>query len=186
MNTQPKINLLNNILLSALGFGLGGLYWGWEIYKYDVLKVEISPSLFAHLFAGLIMGILGGIFLSLIYKKDFKIALKVILLGTIGIILGFLVGIVGDYYIGWGPLLPIGLIPGPYPDMTWESLTSVGSSLILGNKFWTFAIVGFIIGIFYALALKKKVLKTAILGMIGFALGSIIAPIIGNLFASLT
>jgi hypothetical protein len=159
-------NLLKHILIPGIGFGIGGMIWGISIYQSD-----LGISIFGYLSESLILGILGGIFIALNTKKT----LRVILLGSIGFLISFIIGAILTYPIG---ILSIGIIKMIFWRITspegWDSI------LMIQSFFLVFALIGSIIGAFYAFALKIKVLSLAKYGAIGFALGSLIGPIIGN------
>ena len=159
-------NLLKHILIPGIGFGIGGIIWGFGIYKSD-----LGISIFGYLLESLILGILSGIFISLNTKKT----LRVILLGSIGFLICFIVGTILTYPIG---ILSIGIIKMIF----WRTTSPEGwdSILVIQSFFLIFAFIGFIVGAFYSLALKIKILSLAKYGAIGFALGSLIGPIIGN------
>ena len=63
----------------------------------------------------------------------------------------------------------------------WEAISVLKPSLMIGDFFFSFVIVGAIGGFFYVLALKKKIRSFTLSGAIGFGIGSLIGPIIGNL-----
>ena len=181
-------NLLKHILISGVGFGIGGMVWGIEIIK-SIHQGKENP-IFGYLISGVLLGLFGGLFLSIFLKKR-KQMIKIISLGIIGVLLGFFIGLVVSYPLGlyFGRMFGVFLFSfSTSPDMLWESITGL-NGLLIGDFIFVFAFIGAIIGIFYALALKIKVLSLAKYGAIGFALGSLIGPIIGNgilnLFGSL-
>ena len=155
-------NLLKHILIPGVGFGVGGMIWGAEIIESMNQGKEIP--IFGYLISSILLGLFGGLVLSVFLKKR-KQMIKIISFGIIGIF---------SFSIS--------------PDMLWESITGLDGFLI-GDLFLIFALIGAIVGAFYAFALKIKVLSLAKYGAIGFALGSLIGPIIGNgilnLFSSL-
>ena len=172
-------NLLKHILISGIGFGIGGMIWGFSIYQ-SILTGEDSP-IFGYLISALLLGLFGGLVLSIFLKKR-KQMKKIISFGIIGILLGFFIGLVISYPLG----LYLGRMFGVFlfsfsisPDMLWESITGLDEFLI-GDLIFVFALIGAIVGAFYALALKIKILSLAKYGAIGFALGSLIGPVIGN------
>ena len=168
-------NLLKHILIPGIGFGIGGMIWGMGIHESD-----LGISIFGYLSESLILGILGGIFIALNTKKTSR----VILFGSIGFLISFIIGAILTYPIG---ILSIGVIKMIFWRITspegWDSI------LMIQSFFLIFALIGFIVGASYALALKIKVLSLAKYGAVGFALGSLIGPVIGNgilnLFGSL-
>ena len=178
-------NLLKHILIPGIGFGIGGIIWGFSIYQ-SILAEENFP-IFSY-FSGIItLMIFGSISLILIsFSKDIKKILKIFFCGTAGFFIGYILGIVIIYpagLLGWLFLtlaIPLEII---------ESLVTLEPDLIIGNFFLVFALIGAIVGAFYAFALKIKVLSLTKYGAIGFALGSLIGPMIGNgilnLFGSL-
>ena len=165
-------NLLKHILIPGIGFGIGGMIWGVEIIESMNQGKEIP--IFGYLISNVLLGLFGGLVLSVFLKKR-KQMIKIISFGIIGILLGFFIGLIVSYPLG----LYLGRMFGVFlfsfsisPDMLWESITGLDGFLI-GDLVFVFALIGFIVGAFYALALKIKVLSLAKYGAIGFALGSL-------------
>ena len=189
-------NLLKHILIPGVGFGVGGMIWGAEIIESMNQGKEIP--IFGYLISSILLGLFGGLVLSVFLKISLMAVsrsviqmIKIISFGIIGILLGFFIGLVVSYPLGlyFGRMFGVFLFSFSIsPDMLWESITGLDGFLI-GDLFLIFALIGAIVGAFYAFALKIKVLSLAKYGAIGFALGSLIGPIIGNgilnLFSSL-
>jgi hypothetical protein len=187
-------NLLKHILIPGVGFGIGGVYWGYELFK-EILEDSASAP-FCYPIEFIIFGIIGGISLVLIFNYFKKKSWRIILLGIVGFFIASLIGCTLSYPLGlYGRMIGMPfLFFSTSPGIIWESLTGLvlpnsSNRFLIGDFFFIFALIGFIIGAFYALALKIKVLSLAKYGAIGFALGSLIGPIIGNgilnLFGSL-
>ena len=177
--------LLKHILIPAVGFGIGGTYWGYELFKEISENSASAP--FCYPLEIIIFGIIGGISLFLISGYFKKKAWRIILFGLISFFVASLLGCALSYpfFLWGGGIVRESLWVLGFSQQVWESLPLSA----VGDFFLVFALIGFIIGAFYALALKIKILSLAKYGAIGFALGSLIGPIIGNgilnLFGSL-
>lgn len=182
MQTKTK-NLIKNILTPVLGFGLGGLLWGLEAYRGAGGAGE-SP--FSFILGALSLGIFGSVSL-VIFSKDLKKILKIAGLGIIGCLVGFLLPAIGAYW-----LLMLGGILQPiialFFYLTKVDLTIIFSGLnglLVGALWLHFLFTGAIIAFFYSLILRIKKWPMLWRAGIGFALASLISPIIGNLFSNL-
>lgn len=81
------------ISINAIGFGLGGLLWGWILYSE--LPDLSSPF---HFMAIIVMGLFGGV--SLVWQsKSIKQISKSVLAGFLGYTVGFVVGIIFGYFL---------------------------------------------------------------------------------------
>ena len=176
-------NLLKHILIPGVGFGIGGMVWGMEIIESMNQGKEIP--IFGYLISSVLLGLFGGLVSSVFLKKR-KQMIKIISFGIIGILLGFFIGLVISYPLGlyfgrmFGRCILFLFISS---DMLWESITGLAvpnstNRFFIGDLVLVFALIGIIIGAFYALALKIKVLSLAKYGAIGFALGSLIGSVI--------
>jgi len=157
--------LLKHILIPAVGFGIGGMVWGIDLFKEVFLKENI-PIVFSYFLVGIItLIIFGSASLVLIsFLKDIKKILKIFFCGIVGFFIGYILGIIVIYPAGLFGWLFLTLA---IPPETVEFWITLKPDLIIGNLFLVFALIGFIIGIFYALALKIKVLSLAKYGAIG-------------------
>ncbi|MBU1255593.1 hypothetical protein KKH35_01850, partial [Patescibacteria group bacterium] len=91
MNT--KIGFYKYIFICALGFGLGGLLWGWVLYS-ELPDLEFP----FHYLAIIIMGLFGGV--SLAWPlKDWKKTVKAVLGGWLGWFVGFFLAPFLVYYL---------------------------------------------------------------------------------------
>jgi hypothetical protein len=174
-------NLLKHILIPGIGFGIGGMIWGFFIHQ-SLFTGEDFP-IFSYWLPALILGAFAGLALGILYKDTKKIP-RIIILEMIGFFIAFLVGVIITYPLFlWGNIF----IFSSYQN--WASISVLKPLTIIGDLFLVFAVVGGIIGIFNSFIFKKKILRLACYGAIGFALGSLIGPIIGNgilnLFGSL-
>ena len=172
-------NLLKHILIPGVGFGIGGMIWGFSIYQ-SIFTGENFP-IFGYLLPALILGALAGLALGMLYKDTKKIP-RIIILEMIGFFIAFLIGAIITYpgVLFGSALIPLGLISSSRPDQVWESLSCLKPSLHIGNLCLVFAVVGGIIGVFNSFIFKKKILRLACYGAISFAVGSLIGPPIGN------
>ncbi len=165
-------NLLKHILIPGIGFGIGGMVWGFSIYQ-SILIGEDFP-IFSYWLPALILGVLAGLSLSIFYKDTKKIP-RIIILEMIGFFIAFLVGTIITYPLFlWGNIF----IFSSYQN--WASISVLKPLTIIGDLFLVFATVGGMIGILNSFIFKKKILRLACYGAISFAIGSLIGPPIGN------
>ncbi len=169
--------LVKSMSIPALGFALGGFFWGLILYL-ELPDLEYP----FHFMAILGMGLFGGI--SLIWPdwKDIRKVSKAVLAGFLGWAVGFFMAGMLFYFLA--------LIGG-------FSLASISPDFLIDNNFWilkpniyisgywlVFMLIGVIIGLFYALFLKLKIWPLIWRTGIGFAIGSLIGPILGNLIGN--
>ncbi len=175
MNMNQNISFKKYLLVCAIGFGLGGLIWGWVLYS-ELPDLEYP----FHFMAIVIMGLFGGI--SLVwFNKSIKQISKSVLAGFLGYGVGFFVGGVLVY-----PLSLIGtfLLSIVLPSSTNVNFFELEPNIGITVYWLLFLLIGAIIGLFYALFLKARIWSLIWRGGIGFALGSLIGPIIGNLLGN--
>jgi len=172
---NQNISLAKYLLVCALGFGLGGLCWGWVLYS-ELPDLEYP----FHFMAIVIMGLFGGI--SLVwFNKNVRNISKSVLAG----LLGYTVGFIGTGIFVY-PLSLIGafVLSIVLPSSTNESFLELDPSVGISVFWLSFMFIGAIIGLFYALFLKAKIWSLIWQGGVGFALGSLVGPIIGNLLGN--
>lgn len=164
---MQDISLPKYLLVSAIGFGLGGAVWGWSLYK----NLNALETIF-DLKIAILFGLIGGICLVL-FSKNIKQIIKIGLLGITGWVIGFIVGSYGFYFLFiWGSIAmqlilkqnPLGYLFAP-----------------IGNSWLAFAVVGSIVGLFYGLLFKMKAWSVIWRVTVGFSFGSLIGSVIGNL-----
>lgn len=176
-----------HILAAILGFGLGGLIWGWQCWGIadDTSRVFVNP--FSFIVGAMSLGIFGGIGLT-IFSKDIKKNLKVIILGTLGWLVGFLV--LGEYGFPWliaiGSILQLIIIPlALVSNVDFTFWLNLKHSLVVAGLWFGFFILGFLMSVVYFLLLQKQIkIKTILYCSFVFALASLISPIIGNLIGN--
>ena len=175
MNT--KIGFYKYIFICALGFGLGGLLWGWVLYS-ELPDLEFP----FHYLAIIIMGLFGGV--SLAWPlKDWKKTVKAVLGGWLGWFVGFFLAPFLVYYLS---IIGVTLLSVITPSFLIDKGFLELKPDISITAYWlVFLIIGAIIGLFYALFLKVKAWPLIWRGGLGFALGSLISPIVGNLIGGL-
>ena len=178
MNT--KIGFYKYIFICALGFGLGGLLWGWVLYS-ELPDLEFP----FHYLAIIIMGLFGGV--SLAWPlKDWKKTAKAVLGGWLGFGVGFFGVAIFIYplYLYGGLFLSI--VASSFIDA--ESLLNfinLKPDIAIGTLWLVFLFIGAIVGLFYTLFLKVRKWSLVWRGALGFALGSLLAPIFGNIVGNL-
>ena len=95
-----NISLKKYLLINAIGFGLGGLLWGWILYRE--LPDLSSPF---HFMAIIVMGVFGGISLAS-FSKSIKEISKSVLAGFLGYTVGFVMSsIVLYFFFNFGIIL---------------------------------------------------------------------------------
>ena len=173
-----------HILAAMLGFGLGGLIWGWGAYSFlgksDTAGFDI-PFLID--FGAIPLGIFGGLGLT-IFSKDIKKILKVIVLGTIGWAVGFSIAGIFSYYLFLfgGILGPFFAILDYFLNINLISFLNLEPSLRVGHLWLGFLIAGFLVSLIYALLFQKQnKIKIILFCSFVLAISSLISPIIGNL-----
>jgi len=172
-----KTSLKKYLLVNAIGFGLGGLLWGWILY--NGLPGPASPF---HFMAIIVMGLFGGI--SLVwFNKSIKNISKSVLAG----------------FLGWGiGLVTTGILVYPLSLISGFVLSTFIPSFLVDNKlielepnigvsvYWLlFLITGSIIGLSYSLFLKLKIWPLIWRSGLGLGLASLIGPVVGNLTGNL-
>jgi len=167
-------NFLKYILFPSLGFGLGGLLWGWHLFA-GLPQIDYPLTLIGAIF----LGFFGGLGLSIL-SKNVKRILKTCGLGIFGCMLGVFVAFLGIYFLLLSSsfllekIVPESIIP----------LIKLKPSLKVGAFWANFFITGLFIGLFFSPNLKK-IFPMLWRGAVGFSLGAIIAPIFGNLLGGL-
>ena len=180
-----SVSLSKYLLISATGFGLGGILWGWECYRGVIISEDTFINPFSFILGAVFMGVIGGIFLFLPINKNIKSILKISLSGILIFSLGFIIAGILSYYLflyGGLPLVTFALIINV--DIL-KNFINLGSTLRIGSLWAMFLVGGVIIGLFYALFFKFKIWSLIWRGGLGFALGSLISPITGNLLGNL-
>ena len=174
------ISLKKYLLTVALGFGLGGLLWG--VVMYSGIPDAEYPF---HYSSAIFISLFGGI--SLVwFGRKIKEIIKSVLALLVGIVVGFL-GMVMFMY----PLYFCGIyISSIFMKLIMSADTAkrffnLEPSISIGDFWLMFLIIGLITGLSYSLFFKLKKWSLTWRGGVGFALGSLIAPVIGNSFGFL-
>ncbi len=175
MNT--KVGFYKYIFICALGFGLGGLLWGWVLYS-ELPDLEFP----FHYLAIIIMGFFAGVSLAWPWK-DWKKTAKAVLGGWLGFGVGFFVTIIFSYplYLYGGLFLTF----IPLRIETLNKFLNLYPNIGIGDLWLVFLLIGAIIGLFFALFLKTKKWPLIWRAGLGFALGSLFGPIFGNIIGGL-
>ena len=182
ISKENKSSLSKHLIIGIIGFGLVGILWGTGLF-YETFTTLVEPKFhlpntniydpFSYLPVILFLT-LGGSLFSILFKDKKRIFKRLVSFGLVGCIIGIIGSLFMSYpFLLWSAYLIPSLIMK-------NSIFILEPSLLIGQAFLIFALIGFIIGIFYALALKIKILSLAKYGAIGFALGSLIGPVIGN------
>jgi len=174
---DQKISLLKYVLVAALGFGLGGFLWGLFLYsRFPKLEYPL------HYIAIIAIGLFGGISLSIFSKNVRKIIMSVIG-GWLGLLVGFLVSTIFSYYLFlYGVyILSVVSLNGRILGSVLENMINLEPNVDVGVLWLIFLFAGAITGLSYALFLKLKIWAMIWRGGVGFALASLISPVIGNI-----
>jgi len=173
MNT--KISFKKYLLINAIGFGLGGLLWGWILYS------ELPDLGYPfHFMAIITMGLFGGI--SLVwFDKSIKTILKSVLAGFLGWAVGF-VGMV--FFIYPSSLYGAFILSIIVSNFIKPEYINLDPSIGVGVFWLSFLFIGAVAGLFYSLFLKLKIWSLIWRAGIGLGLASLISPVIGNLIGN--
>ncbi len=173
MNT--KISFKKYLLVNLIGFGLGGLFWGWLLYS-ELPELEYP----FHFMSIIIMGLFGGV--SLVwFDKSVRTISKSVLAGFLGWGVGF-AGMAFFIYPSslYGTFILSIILPSSTNESFFELEPGIGISV-----FWlSFLFIGAVIGLFYSLFLKTKIWSLIWRGGVGLGLASLIGPVIGNLIGN--
>jgi len=174
------ISLKKYLLTVALGFGLGGLIWGVVMYM-GIPDIEYT---FHYSFA-IALSIFGGIALQWFSKSVKKMAVSVLVV-FVALVIGFVVTAIFQY-----PLYLIGIYLSSFfmeplaSAATFNKFLNLDPNITVGDFWLFFFIIGIIVSFLYSLFFKLKKWSLTWRGGVGFALGSLIAPVIGNSFGFL-
>jgi len=173
------MSLKKYLRINAIGFGLGGLLWGWVLYS-ELPDLEFP----FHFMAILIMGLFGGI--SLVWhNKNIRNISKSVLAGFLGWGIGFVIAPLLIYFLFMYGVLLLSLLPFYFIEVeTLYNFINLNPNIEIGNLWLIFLLIGAIIGLFYGLFLKIKKWPLIWRAGIGLGLASLISPVIGNLIGN--
>ncbi|MBU3924614.1 hypothetical protein KJ854_01620 [Patescibacteria group bacterium] len=174
-----KISLKKYLLTVALGFGLGGFLWGVVMYR-GIPDIEYT---FHYSFA-IALSIFGGIALQWFSKSVKKMAGSILVV-FLALVIGFIVTVVSGYVLylyGGLFLVPLGYLINI---SILKEFLNLSPSISIGSFWAFFLVIGFVTGFSYSFFFKLKKWSLTWRGGVGFALGSLIAPVIGNSFGFL-
>lgn len=181
---KKKRRLFKFLFFPAIGFGIGGVLWGWECYRGTVGTDKSFTNPFSFILGAIYFGFFGSLFLNFLLDKQsltIKKLLKMEVLGIIGCVVGFIVSTISVdlLLVGGSIITPIlGIIEYFLPHYILVESLRLEPSLIIGHLWFGFLITGIIITFFHTYREKKKL--TLWRGGIGFALASFVSPVIGN------
>ncbi|MCG2809527.1 MAG: hypothetical protein L6275_04290 [Candidatus Portnoybacteria bacterium] len=173
------ISLKKYLLTVALGFGLGGLIWGVVMYM-GIPDIEYT---FHYSFA-IALSIFGGIALQWFSKSAKKMAVSVLVV-FVGLVIGFIVTAILGYILYLYGGLFLSSLGYLIEIETLNKFLNLPSNIAIGDFWLFFFIMGIIVSFLYSLFFKLKKWPMIWRGGVGFALGSLIAPVIGNSFGFL-
>jgi len=171
----------------VLGFGIGGMLWGFHCYDWATSHNEAFTNPFSIILGALWISIFGGLALAFSFFKKNKI--KFLFLFFLGIPVWFLAFLIPGIFSSWewyGSLIflhPFVLFFFLLFDSNKiVSLFDLDPSLHIGTLCLEFFFTFLLIGIFYSFFFKKSSkLKLIFIPPIWVAIFAIISPIIGNL-----
>ena len=177
-------NIIQNILTPVLGFGLAGALWGWECYNGTVGVEYAITNPFSFILGAVYLGVFGSLSL-VVFSRDIKKILKVVGLGIVGCLVGFLLPAIFGYWLWlFGGIITF--IPELFVKRSViEEFIILKPSLDITYLWLYFLLTGIIAGFFYSLILKVKKWSMIWRGGVGFALASLVSPVIGNLIGNL-
>ncbi len=173
-------NVFRYIITPAIGFGVAGALWGWDIFRGAAESTEAFINPFSFISGAFLFGILGSLSLVL-FSGDLKKIGKVVGVGIVGWILAFLLpGTISHYLFIFGQFII--LIPGFFIEgaETIEKFTVLKPSVFVVDYGLFSLFSGLIIGLIYSLILRGSRKKIIISSGLGFALGFWVVPIVGN------
>lgn len=175
-------NIFRYIVTPAIGFGIGGAIWGWDIYRGAIESNEAFINPFSFISGAFLFGIIGSASL-VIFSGDLKKILKVVGIGTIGWIVAFLLPLSISYYLflAGGIIGFINLLFLFLTDIDVFSFLVFPFSVLVWERWIEFLLTGIMIGLFYGVLFKKSLLRTPLLIGVGLALSSLVSPAVGNL-----
>jgi len=168
----------SKILTAIIFFGLGGVIWGgWDLYG------GASPADYPlTIFGAILLGVLGGLGLALPVTRSAAKISKIVGLGLVGSVLGFIAAWLGIYILSIWSVQILALLSLP---ISFIEFLELDPSLGVAAYWLNFAFAGAFMGLFFALGLKEKILPMILRGFVGFGLVAIIGPILGNIIGNL-
>jgi MFS family permease len=92
-NWKESKEFRRQLLAVVLGFGVGGILWGWQCYNWVTTHNEVFTNPFSFVLGAIYLAIFGGLGLGwAFFRKDKKKFLLLILLGIPIWVVAFLVG----------------------------------------------------------------------------------------------
>lgn len=175
------------LLLPAIGFAIGGAFWGWECYKVTGLTGEPFTNSLLFIPATIILGMIGGLGIIFI-KKEYQVKTILELL-VIGPILWFICLLI-PILLFW-PFMIVGSIIAPLFGII-QSIASVDlvplivikPSIYIGQSWPSFLLIGAVMSWFYAFILRLKTKPVIWRGAIGAVISAFISPLCGNLIGN--
>jgi len=169
----------------VLGFGIGGMLWGFHCYDWATSHNEAFTNPFSIILGALWISIFGGLALAFSFLREKR--KKILLLIFLGIpvwVLAFVMpGIFSEWLYILSAIISLIYIVIFYlfkVDIT--SLLNLKPSLAVAGIWLEFLFTFLIVTIFYSFFFKKSSkLKLIFIPPIWVAIFAIIAPIIGNL-----
>ncbi|MCD6528276.1 hypothetical protein J7K44_01420 [bacterium] len=171
----------------VLGFGIGGMLWGWQCYDWTTSHNEAFTNPFSIILGALWISIFGGLALAFSFLREKK--KKFLLLFFLGIPAWFLAFLIPGIFSSW---LWYGSLIFLHPFVLFffllfdsnkiVSLFDLDPSLHIGTLCLEFFFSFLLIAVFYSFFFKKpSKLKLIFIPPIWVGIFAIISPIIGNL-----
>jgi len=172
------------LLLPALGFAIGGAFWGWECFRITGVTGEPFANSLIFIPTTIILGVIGGSGIVFINKEcKWRTVLELIVVGSILWFIFLLTPIV----FFW-PFMVVGSIITPLFGII-QSITGVdfvpliviSPSIYIGQLWFAFLLIGVIMSWFYSFILKLRARPVIWRGALGGVLAAFISPVIANI-----
>jgi len=185
LNWRDSKEFKRQLFAVVLGFGIGGMLWGFHCYDWATSHNEAFTNPFSIILGALWISIFGGLALAFSFLREKR--KKILLLIFLGIpvwVLAFVMpGIFSEWLYILSAIISLIYIVIFYlfkVDIT--SLLNLKPSLAVAGIWLEFLFTFLIVTIFYSFFFKKlSKLKLIFIPSIWVAIFAIIAPIIGNL-----
>jgi len=187
-NWKSSNEFKKQLLAAILGFGVGGMLWGFHCYDWATSHNEAFTNPFSIILGAFWISIFGGLALAFSFLKESKRrSLLLIFLSIPAWVLGFVIpGIFNEWlYILSAVISPIYIVIFYLFKVDITPLLNLKPSLVVAGIWMEFLFTFLLITIFYSFFFKKpSKLKLIFIPPIWVAIFAIISPIIGNLIGT--
>ena len=188
-----EVSFWKRTAVLAIGFGVGGAIWGLEAYRGTVGSGEVFTNPFSYILGAVSLAVFGGLALAYLSQINgsfsmsrlflSKNTLKIVGFGTLGWLVAFLLPMVWvEWMLLGGGILVVGIVLlGSIFSIDLVPFIVLEPSLLVGHLWFHFLLIGAIVSVIYVLILKTTIVRIALWSAGGFAIASLIGPILGNL-----